>query len=79
MAAGRLPEPGTSYGPCMGACSHRDCAETRTMAGTSCRICRDPIGYGSPFYHEGDQKARPFVLSHASCLEDEIELEQRVS
>lgn len=82
MAAGNLPEPGTKWGPCMDACAHLDCAETRTMAKTACAICGDPIGYDSPFYQRNSLatdmvEEGPRVLVHASCAEDEIERQRK--
>ena len=70
MAASRLPEPGTKFGPCPEPCKHKDCAETRTLSDWSCHYCGLPIGYGVRFYHESD-KTSQYV--HAHCLEDQIE------
>lgn len=50
MAAGTLPAPGTTYGPCEGDCAHQDCARTREMAATPCATCSEPIGYGRRFF-----------------------------
>lgn len=85
MAAGSLPTPGSKYGPCAGVttlalgapCAHRDCAETRTMADTRCRICGEPIGYETGFFCESDGGARPFILVHADCLYREVEEERK--
>ena len=72
MAAGRLPQPGTKYGPCQDeSCRHRDCAATRTMAAAICRFCNQTIGYDKLFYQEQDGS---FV--HALCLEEAIDLER---
>jgi hypothetical protein len=65
MAAGRLPAPGTQYGPCVPTCEHTDCACTRRMAETQCALCDDVIGYDRRFY-DGRDKAG---LVHASCAE----------
>lgn len=74
MAAGMLSSPGTEYGPCENDCDHRDCAATRTMAATVCRICKVQIGYDRRFYSEGDPaKMVRRGLVHAVCLHEEIE------
>lgn len=65
MAAGRLPAPGTELGPCVPSCGHTDCAETRTMAATSCFLCGKPIGYETSLYQEPDKR-----LVHAACMEE---------
>ena len=68
MSASMLSPPGTIYGPCNYPCVHKDCAATRSMAKSLCRICGKPIGYGTRYYSEqGD------TLVHANCLEKEIE------
>lgn len=78
MAAGVLQEPGTDYGPCVDACQHRDCAETRKMAAAECAHCSEPIGYGVPFYRlreleeEGNIYASR-VYAHAECEELRLE------
>lgn len=64
MAAGVLPAPGTTYGPCADECRHMDCALTRSMAATACSICGEPIDYDRRFYGRGE------ALTHAPCLED---------
>jgi hypothetical protein len=63
MAAGTLPKPGTTYGPCDKPCEHRDCAATRRMAETICADGDGLIGYDRPFY----QTDRGLV--HAYCEE----------
>lgn len=68
MAAGRLPKPGTEYGPCAVECNHIDCAHTREDAKCVCRICAKPIGYDVRYYDEGKRD-----LVHALCLENEID------
>jgi hypothetical protein len=73
MAASRLPSPGTKLGPCKRKCEHRDCAETRRMSESICRICSKPIGYETRFYGDGPG----FV--HAICLEDEVEAERKAA
>lgn len=89
MAAGMLPRPGTEYGPCLKACEHLDCAETRRMALAKCDICGKPIDFETRFYRRPMDEARDigtvlhdaarqdYVLVHAAELEDEIEAEQR--
>jgi hypothetical protein len=72
MAAGQLQKPGTKYGPCKSDCTHRDCAETRTMAEALCRICSYRIGYETLFFQEGSVRA----LVHEACVAAEIEREQ---
>ncbi len=68
MAAGRLPEPGTEYGPCLG-CRHTDCAATRAMAETVCTYCGESIGYNRGFFRVGDDDR----LAHESCVYDREE------
>lgn len=70
MAAGRLPKPGSEYGPCVERCEHRDCAANRAQAQSPCRICGEPIGYERPFFQESDS-GQPLVLAHALCALDE--------
>lgn len=80
MAAGVLSEPGTEYGPCAGACAHRDCAELRKVAAAACHWCDEPIGYDKRYYRvdenvvEGGQvvgKTDGYV--HAVCEETAAE------
>jgi hypothetical protein len=63
MAAGQLSRPGTAYGPCADPCQHTDCAATRRMADSLCRLCRTAIGYETWFYQE---ESGGYV--HATCL-----------
>lgn len=63
MAAGRLPAPGTEYGPCAEPCQHRDCAESRRGAEYLCGYCSQPIGYDVRFYQYDK------ALTHALCEE----------
>lgn len=51
MAYTKLPEPGTSFGPCNHECTHTDCAKTREMAAAYCVECEQPIGYETNFTH----------------------------
>ena len=69
MSAGRLPAPGTKFGPCIPTCKHVDCAATREDATATCRFCLEPIGYECRFYRE----ASGTKLVHALCLEDDVE------
>jgi len=67
MAAISLPRPGKTVrgveiGPCLDACRHRDCAQTRRTAASPCGICRQPIGYETPFF---GSDAGP---EHARCV-----------
>lgn len=77
MAAGTLAAPATEYGPCEGSCSHTDCAATRRMASTDCRLCGKPIGYETRFYDETPAGPWPppaeRELVHAACLEESLE------
>lgn len=70
MAAGIIGAPGTEYGPCEQECHHRDCAENRALAHSSCSWCREPIGFDTMFYRddaeEGDGLAR---YVHRVCAE----------
>ena len=79
MAAGVLSDPGTKFGPCEHACHHSDCAETRRMAASECRICHHAIGYGRRFYHDyvvgTNPRTRLYV--HAACREDEVVAQQK--
>lgn len=72
MAAGTLPLPGTEFGPCADDCAHRDCAETRAMAATTCWRCEQPIGYDRAFYRMNpgsEAAAGESYLVHAGCEE----------
>jgi hypothetical protein len=69
MAAASLSEPGTEYGPCAEQCEHRDCAESRKMAATTCKRCGQSIGYRRAFYIE---YGVPDGLEHAVCLEMDL-------
>ncbi len=62
MAAMKLSEPGTDYGPCLGECEHTDCAETRLQAVAKCMKCDEAIGYNRLFYYG------PLNPVHASCM-----------
>jgi hypothetical protein len=70
MAAGMMAAPGTSNGPCVDACAHRDCAATRQDATTECAYCKDPIGYNTRFYRIDGR----FV--HALCMEKRLDTEE---
>lgn len=65
MAIGILskPEP-DEPGPCV-TCSHTDCAKTKAIANTICRLCDKIINYEKPFYKDDD-----YGYVHAACLED---------
>lgn len=78
MAPGKLPAPGTEYGPCEGKCKHLDCKETRSMARTTCRHCHREIGYDRLFFVL-DQKGVAKVLAHADCHEKNLALPKRVA
>lgn len=65
MAAGRLPTPGSEYGPCEAACQHTDCKLTRDEAESPCSICDKAIGFDVRFYKNPDGNG----LVHAQCLE----------
>lgn len=64
MAAGTLPKPGSTVGPCAEACGHLDCLETRKMAADNCHFCQTEIGYDRRFYLTDNG------LCHATCLEE---------
>lgn len=75
MAAGRLPEPGTQFGPCADPCAHIDCGVTRADAAQDCPLCHKPIGYEVRFYMDEESRQRPDghrMLVHARCLEDRV-------
>jgi hypothetical protein len=70
MAAASLAAPGTGFGPCVEACTHRDCAATRAIAAAVCNCCDGHIGYGVLYYEvwrSEDGKSRDYA--HASCHE----------
>lgn len=69
MAAGILPKPGTKLGPCVKACKHRDCAQTKGDAQALCRFCGKAIGYGVGFFRARLSGA----LAHAFCLDEAVE------
>ena len=69
MAAGRIPKPGTEYGPCETECQHRDCAASRKMSTAVCRYCSEPIGYDVRFYQEDGEQ-----IVHALCAEEAAEV-----
>ena len=95
MAASTIAAPGTEYGPCLpqrtrrravpgGApvvltCAHVDCAESRMLASSVCRLCSDTIGYDVRFYRDPETADKPRVGAtstvyaydwvHAACLE----------
>lgn len=72
MAAGRLPKPGTEFGPCLDEkCGHIDCNSTRKQAKTECDICGKPIGYETRMYQNPDN---PSGVVHADCLEEKYNL-----
>jgi len=71
MAAGRLPFPGTKYGPCSTPCNHKDCKETERMSEQVCKYCSKPIGYEVRFYQMEDKN-----LVHAVCYEEALEKEK---
>ena len=67
MAAGQIAAPGAAAGPCVQDCEHRDCALTRAMAESICRLCGDAIGYDTRFYEED-----PGGYVHALCYEESL-------
>jgi hypothetical protein len=78
MAAGRLAEPGTVYGPCADDCAHTDCDATRSMALALCDVCGRAVGYDTRFYRREpalcgtilrDSVDNAFALVHARCVE----------
>jgi hypothetical protein len=72
MAAGYLPLPGTTYGPCIADCAHIDCAATRSDAAQVCHLCKTSIGYDRGYYSERTTQTPVRRLVHASCLEQEV-------
>ncbi len=64
MAAGILPKPGSTAGPCATRCDHIDCAETRGRAASICLYCRQAVGYGVRVYQHGEYTV------HARCHEE---------
>lgn len=74
MAAGILSKPGTKHGPCEGDCKHTDCAATRTLAGTVCPFCKEPIGYGRRFYGI-DEEDVAGEFAHETCYLDYLEID----
>jgi hypothetical protein len=65
MAAISIPAPGTEYGPCKEACKHIDCEANRSDAAALCSLCKDPIGFETPFYV--DRFDGPPVFKHFKC------------
>lgn len=63
MAASSIPTPGTAAGPCVVACEHWDCQESRAFAAAVCRWCNRTIGYEVRFYGTVKRAA------HAACVE----------
>lgn len=60
MAASAIPAPGTEYGPCVDeACGHIDCAVNRKAAAGTCRICKQPVGFGVRLYDEWTDQETP--------------------
>jgi hypothetical protein len=72
MAAGTLPTPGSKFGPCVTACAHRDCAETRKMAAAICEYCNGPIAYETRFYDRSAGEGHTDLV-HATCAEVVVE------
>lgn len=68
MAFGTLPRPGTELGPCANPCSHTDCAQSRQMAETVCRVCTTPIGYDAKMCFDSVGS-----LVHYLCILEETE------
>lgn len=68
MAAARLPEPGTEFGPCVDDCKHTDCAETRRMVAVFCHFCGEAIGYDRSFCRSAEKSE----LVHEHCLQQAI-------
>ena len=69
MAAGRLPKPGSKYGPCVRACKHIDCRETRNTAATACRFCDRPIGYDTAYIRARLSSS----LAHEACMYEALD------
>ncbi len=75
MAGVSLHAPGELYGPCVPACRHRDCAESRRMAAEICKHCAKEIGYRRKFYEDSPSVCfkntlAPWPLVHADCHEN---------
>jgi len=68
-------------GPCRKACKHRDCAESRFIAGCLCNLCGKRIGFGTRFYLDRVSEASPDNKRwvHADCFEDAIEAARRAA
>jgi hypothetical protein len=66
MAYSRIEKPGRKLGPCINEnCGHRDCAELRHMAGQTCPICQNKIGYARTFSLVPDETK---VIAHHFCI-----------
>lgn len=77
MAAGRLPQPGSKFGPCADEkCGHTDCNQTREMAMSRCQYCGKVIGYDRRFYIMPTKTAGQAQLAHALCHEEAVEKER---
>ena len=74
MSASTLYRPGTKTGPCVEACAHRDCGQTRATVAAICKHCDGSIGYDVRFYEvfrSADGKDRDYA--HATCHEAAVE------
>jgi hypothetical protein len=58
-----IPKPGDIGGPCIEPCGHAACAAQWRIANTVCEECREPIGFGRPYFLLDD--LGPF---HAVCV-----------
>jgi hypothetical protein len=76
MASSFISPPGSEFGPCAEFCDHRDCAASRRVAGASCGICGEPIGYDRHYY-AADNPDNGIRWTHATCEEEEIERAMR--
>lgn len=74
MAAGYLPDFGTTYGPCI-ECTHRDCIATSAMYVAPCAHCDEPIETRGFFDVRTDEQRRngEINLVHAVCEYEAIE------
>ena len=71
MAYGRLPKPGTEYGPCEDEqCGHSQCEQSRQMAAAICPRCGEPIEYERNFCRSGDNDSE---LWHWVCAIEEAD------
>lgn len=64
----RIPLPGSSTGPCLGECLHKDCNQLRNLAIGPCYVCGHPLGYDTDLCIFSERVPR--IGSHRDCEEE---------